>query len=96
MNETAGPFVRSQPLAKSEIRLQVPVCVLVDLTAIPTIQRECWEDDAADVISDLRCFFQNGLIVRIALFGFVVIVLELPFRVMGNRNTGVLCVDALM
>jgi len=62
MNETAGSFVRSQPLAQSEIRLEVPVGVLVYLTAVPTVQRKRREHDAADVVGDLLCLLQRGLI----------------------------------
>jgi hypothetical protein len=62
MNETAGSFVRSQPLAQPEIRLEVPVGILVYLTAVPTVQRKRREYDAADVVGGLLCLLQRGLI----------------------------------
>jgi len=39
VEETTSTFVCSQPLAKSEICLQAPVGVLVDPTALATVQR---------------------------------------------------------
>jgi hypothetical protein len=63
VEEPTSTFVRSQPLAKSEICLQAPVGVLVDLTALATVQRERGEDDAADVIGDRLCPLRNGLII---------------------------------
>ena len=65
----------------------------MDLTALATVQRECWKDNATDVIADLRCFFQNSLVVPIGLNRLVVMVLELLFRVTGNRDTCVLGFD---
>ena len=38
VDETASPFVDGKVLAKSEIGLEIPIRVLVDLTALTSVQ----------------------------------------------------------
>lgn len=52
VNEAPSALIDDKVLSKSEIGLEIPVGILVDLTALTTDQCERWEGNITDVISD--------------------------------------------
>ncbi|SDY63706.1 hypothetical protein SAMN05216564_10785 [Halopenitus persicus] len=93
VEETTSTFVRSQPLAKSEICLQAPVGVLVDLTALSTVQRERGKDDTADVLGDSIGVVQNGSIFWNRFVHVIATSREDLLRFAGDGDVGVLRFD---
>ena len=51
-NEAPSILIDGQILTESEVRLEIPVGVLVDFTSFATVQCEHWERNIPDTISD--------------------------------------------
>ena len=65
----------------------------MDLTAPTTVQRERWEDDAADVVSELLRLVQDSLVVRFRLVRIVEAVLQLSLWFMRNIDARILSLN---
>jgi hypothetical protein len=65
----------------------------VDLAALTPIQREHWEDNAADVLRNRCRFIGDSLIVWVRFVFFVTVRWKISFWVPRNSNTRVLGFD---
>lgn len=65
----------------------------MDSTAFATVQRERWEDDPVDVVSNTLCLCQDCLFVWISPIYISFLILEIPFRLTWNFDTRVLRFD---
>ena len=93
VDETTSSLVRGEILAQSQIRLQIPIRILGDLTALTTIERERGENDAADVVGDFARLVKNGPIIWVGLTGFSIVVADRSIGFTRDRDARVLSGD---